>query len=151
MITDMSYPNTNLNKANKVKNDEFYTKLHDIEKELVHYTEYFEGKIIYCNCDDPALSNFFVYFSENFEKLKLKKLITTCYKTKQQDLFGENTIMPAICSITYGPEKTVQYNLQGDGDFRSEECIEILKQADIIVTNPPFSLFKEYICTINEV
>ena len=148
MITEDMPNNTNLNKAIKSKNDEWYTKLADIEKEMQHYTEYFENKIIYCNCDDPVISNFFVYFSENFEKLKLKKLITTCYKTRQQDLFGEIIIAPAVCTITQSLGKTERHNLQGDGDFRSEECQELLRQADIIVTNPPFSLFKEYVAQL---
>ena len=144
MMTD----NTNLNKANKVKNDEFYTLLYDIEKELVHYTDYFADKIVYCNCDDPNFSNFYLYFTENFEKLKLKKFITTCYKTRQQDLFGKVVIAPAVCTITHSIGKTERYNLQGDGDFRSAECQEILKQADIIVTNPPFSLFRDYMAQL---
>jgi hypothetical protein len=146
--------NKNLNKANKAKKDEFYTQLFDIENELKHYKEHFRGKIVLCNCDDPRVSNFFHYFSYNFEQLGLKKLITTCYKNQNRDLFSMNDSEKAIwleyegdkngSGVPDAEEIGVKY-FKGDGDFRSEECVELLKQADIVVTNPPFSLFREYI------
>lgn len=151
--------NSNLQKANKVKNDEFYTQLADIEKELRHYKEHFKDKIVFCNCDDPRISNFFHYFSYNFEKLGLKKLITTCYKNQSRDLFSENQSDKAIWLEYTGdkngdkvpnPEEIGVYELKGDGDFRSSESIELLKQADIVVTNPPFSIFREYIAQLIE-
>ena len=149
-------PNNNsiLHKARKSKNDEFYTQLSDIEKEMRHYKDYFRNKTILCNCDDPRISNFFHYFSYNFKKLGLKKLITTCYKNQERDLFSENKSEQAIYLEYDGtkdnnnipdPEKIGIKFLKGDGDFRSEECIQLLQQADIVVTNPPFSLFKEYV------
>lgn len=146
--------NNNLNKAKSSKKDEFYTQLTDIEKEMKHYKKHFKGKVIYCNCDDPRVSNFFHYFSYNFEKLGLKKLIATCYKNQELDLFSENKSDQAIY-LEYGGDKNgnnipdkndiVINPLKGDGDFRSPESIELLKQSDIIVTNPPFSLFREFI------
>jgi len=149
--------NTALSKANKQKNDEFYTQLTDIEKELRHYKDHLKGKVIFCNCDDPRVSNFFHYFSYNFEKLGLKKLITTCYKNQDMDLFSQNNTEKAIY-LDYEGDKNgnhvpdleeigVNY-LQGDGDFRGQESIELLKQADIVVTNPPFSLFREYVAKL---
>lgn len=146
--------NTNLKEAKKSKNDEFYTMLTDIEKELKHYKEHFKDKVIYCNCDDPRVSNFFHYFSYNFEKLGLKKLITTCYKNQDPELFSENKSEKAIYLEYNGdkngnnvpdPEEIGIIHLKGDGDFRSQESIELLKQSDIVVTNPPFSLFREYV------
>ena len=146
--------NKNLNKANKAKKDEFYTQLSDIEKELRHYKEHFKDKVVFCNCDDPRVSNFFHYFSFNFEKLGLKKLITTCYKNQDADLFSENKSEKAIYLEYTGdkngdnipnPEEIGIKHLKGDGDFRSRESIELLKQADIVVTNPPFSLFREFV------
>ena len=151
--------NKNLQKAKKGKNDEFYTQLSDIEKEIGHYKEHFKGKVVYCNCDDPRVSNFFHYFSYNFEKLGLKKLISTCYKNQDMDLFSENKSEKAIYLEYTGdkngdkipnPEEIGIKNFQGDGDFRSPECIELLKQADIVVTNPPFSLFREYVMQLVE-
>ena len=146
--------NKNLNKANKAKEDEFYTQLSDIENELKHYKEHFRDKVVLCNCDDPRISNFFHYFSYNFEQLGLKKLITTCYKNQNRDLFSMNDSEKAIwleyegdkngSGVPDAEEIGVKY-FKGDGDFRSEECVELLKQADIVVTNPPFSLFREYI------
>jgi len=146
--------NKNLTNAKNQKNDEFYTMLSDIEKELRHYKEHFKDKVVFCNCDDPRVSNFFHYFSYNFEKLGLKKLITTCYKNQNRDLFSEHISEKAI-SLEYNgdknddkvpnPEEIGIHHLNGDGDFRSQECIELLKQADIVVTNPPFSLFREYV------
>jgi hypothetical protein len=151
--------NKTLNKASKSKNDDFYTQLSDIEKELKHYKEYFKNKIVYCNCDDPRVSNFFHYFSYNFEQLGLKKLITTCYKNQQMNLFSENKSEKAIYLEYTGdknknnipdPKEIGIKHLKGDGDFRSKECIELLKKSDIVVTNPPFSLFREYVSQLIE-
>lgn len=149
-----SVQNTKLAQAKKNKKDEFYTQLSDIERELKHYRKHFKDKVVYCNCDDPRVSNFFHYFSYKFEQLGLKKLIATCYKSQDIDLFSRNDSERAIM-LEYDGDKNgnnipdvdeigIHY-LQGDGDFRSDECIEILKQADIVVTNPPFSLFREYV------
>ena len=151
--------NRDLRTAQKSKKDEFYTQLSVIEKELKHYKGHFKGKVVYCNCDDPRVSNFFHYFSYNFEKLGLKKLITTCYKNQEMDLFSRNDSERAIY-LEYNGDKNgnfvpdaeeigIQY-LEGDGDFRSEESIELLRQADIVVTNPPFSLFREYVAQLVE-
>ena len=126
--------NTNLKIAKKRKSDEFYTQLADIEKELRYYAEFFEGKVVYCNCDDYQQSNFYKYFYYNFHYLKLKKLIATGYKADDNGLYA-----------IYDGEIETTGKLNGDGDFRSEECIEYLKQADVVVTNPPFSLFREYV------
>lgn len=155
----MANKNAQLQKANKSKKDEFYTQLSDIEKELRHYKEHFKGKVVFCNCDDPRVSNFFHYFSYNFEKLGLKKLITTCYKNQSVDLFSQNDAEKAIYLEYVGDKNAnntpdsdeigIKY-LNGDGDFRSDECIELLKQADIVVTNPPFSLFREYVSQLVE-
>lgn len=131
----MSSKNENLHKAKKAKNDEFYTRMEDIEKELAYYQDFFKDKVVYCNCDHPIESNFPRYFLLNFEKLGLKKLIATYFikdgkgwvGTKEKD--GEYTVE----------------QLEGNGDFRSEECIEFLKHADVVVTNPPFSLFRDYV------
>lgn len=127
--------NTSLHAANKAKYDEFYTQLPDIEKELKHYRKHFRGKTVYCNCDDPTISNFFQYFHLNFEKLGLKKLITTCYKNQQLDIFSRHD-MEAAAGVEYvgnGTEYT-EFRLKEDGDFRSPESIGLLKQADIVVT-----------------
>jgi len=149
--------NTNLTQAKKNKKDEFYTQLSDIERELKHYKKHFKNKVIYCNCDDPRVSNFFHYFSYNFEKLGLKKLIATCYKNQNMDLFSQNNSEKAIYLEYNGDENGNNVpdvaeigikNLNGDGDFRSNESIELLKQADIVVTNPPFSLFREYVAQL---
>lgn len=146
--------NRSLHAAKATKQDEFYTQLSDIEKELRHYTKHFKNKTVLCNCDDPKVSNFFHYFSHNFEKLKLKKLITTCYKNCDADLFSKHTAERGIYLEYDGdkndnrvpdPDEIGIHELKGDGDFRSEECVTLLKQADIIVTNPPFSLFREYL------
>jgi hypothetical protein len=148
-----------LGKAKTNKKDEFYTQISDIEKELRHYKEHFRNKIVLCNCDDPRISNFFHYFSHNFEVLGLKKLITTCYKNKQWEMFSENKSDKAVWLEYTGdkdgdrvpsPEEIGVKDLTGDGDFRSEECIELLKQADIVVTNPPFSLFRQYVAQLVE-
>lgn len=147
--------NRNLHRAKNLKNDdEFYTQLSDIEKELKHYKKHFKGKEVLCNCDDPRVSNFFHYFSYNFEKLGLKKLVTTCYKNMEMDLFSKHDSEQAIYLEYNGdknksnvpdPEEIGIQHLEGDGDFRSDECIELLERADIVVTNPPFSLFREYL------
>lgn len=151
--------NNNLNKAKSAKKDEFYTQLSDIENELRHYKEHFKGKTVLCNCDDPRVSNFFHYFSYNFEFLGLKKLITTCYKNQDMDLFSRNECESAIWLEYIGdrngdrmpsPEEIGIHRLNGDGDFRSAECVELLKEADIVVTNPPFSLFREYVAQLIE-
>ncbi len=142
-----------LQEAKKSKSDEFYTQLSDIESELQHYKGHFKNKVVYCNCDDPTISNFFNYFASNFKELGLKKLIASCCKKQEIDLFntektesgffyeytGKETIKPHSTDITY---------FKGDGDFRSMESIELLKQADIVVTNPPFSLFREYVAQL---
>jgi len=155
----MASKNASLNRANAAKEDEFYTQLTDIEKELRHYKSHFEDKTVLCNCDDPRVSNFFHYFSHNFEHLKLKKLIATCYKNQQMDLFSQNQSERAICLEYNGgrsgnrvPDRSEIKirRLENDGDFRSEECIGILKEADIVVTNPPFSLFREYVLQLIE-
>jgi hypothetical protein len=149
--------NSGLRTAQKAKKDEFYTRLEDIEKELRHYRHHFKDKVVFCNCDDPRVSNFFHFFSYSFEHLGLKKLITTCYKSHSVDLFSENDAEAAISLIYTGdkngnrvpdPEEIGIRQLKGDGDFRSDEAIELLKQADIVVTNPPFSLFREYIAQL---
>lgn len=149
--------NDALHKANKQKNDEFYTQLSDIEKELKHYKDHFKNKVVLCNCDDPRVSNFFHYFSYNFEKLGLKKLITTCFKNKRQDRFSKHDTENAVYLEYEGDrngnkipdtEEIEIKPLDGDGDFRSKECIELLKHADIVVTNPPFSLFREYVAQL---
>lgn len=145
---------SNLTKARISKNDEFHTRLEDIENELKHYKEHFADKIVYCNADDPRVSNFFHYFSYNFKSLNLKKLITTCYKNQNMDLFSLQDHESAI-ALVYEGEKdngrvpTVEnigvIELKHDGDFRSPEAIAFLKEADVVVTNPPFSLFRDYI------
>ncbi|MBI4708116.1 MAG: adenine-specific methyltransferase EcoRI family protein [Candidatus Omnitrophica bacterium] len=151
--------NKKLRKANQAKKDEFYTQLVDIENELKHYKDQFRGKVIFCNCDDPYISNFFHYFAYNFETLRLKKLITTCYKNKQYDLFSENKDEEAVYLEYTGdkngdrvpnPDEIGVKLLKGDGDFRSAECLKLIKEADIIVTNPPFSLFREYVAQLIE-
>ena len=141
--------NSNLHKAKKAKNDEFYTQLSDIERELKHYKGHFRDKVVYCNCDDHESSNFFRYFSLKFEELGLKRLISSCYVPDgngrssylvyEGDKNGNN--MP-------DPEEIETVQLLGNGDFRSPESTELLLQADIVVTNPPFSLFREYIAQL---
>ena len=142
--------NKSLHAANRAKQDEFYTQLSDIEKELKHYRKHFLDKTVYCNCDDPTISNFFQYFHLNFEKLGLKRLITTCYKNQNPSLFSEHDMQTAVGVEYLGDHETepTVFQLNGDGDFRSQECITLLKQADIVVTNPPFSLFREYIAQL---
>lgn len=166
-----------LDRAKKNKADEFYTQLPDIEAEMAHYREQFRGKVILCNCDDPYESNFFKYFALNFNHLGLKKLVTTSYSGSpvagtQLPLFGErNNVEKPACRIEINEvcdedadgalnladvahllknRRNVLTRLEGNGDFRSAECIELLKQADIVVTNPPFSLFREYVAQLVE-
>ena len=131
--------NTNLRNAKRAKNDEFYTMLSDIENELKHYRDHFKGKVIYCNCDNPEWSNFWNYFYLNFEPLGLKKLIATFYDK-------DNPVYKA----EYDGKEVVKTPLEGNGDFRSAECIECLEEADIVVTNSPFSLFREFIGQLME-
>lgn len=170
--------NKNLNAAKAAKKDEFYTEMTDIERELQHYWEHFRGKVVFCNCDDPYESYFFKYFALHFNHLGLKKLICTCYNgspVQGNELvidFGD--FMDEPKKIAFKVEITevkdlngdgavdlsdVRYLLQNDknvisilktGDFRDPECIELLKEADIVVTNPPFSLFREYIAQLME-
>jgi len=176
---ETKFLNRNLHKANQAKKDEFYTQLIDIENELKHYKEQFRGKAVYCNCDDPFESNFFKYFAANFKALKLKKLITTSYNKSpivggQLLLFDVEGLKPSgkepfKIEIKEVPDanddgainiddvehllkhdKNTAIPLRGSGDFRSDECIKLLKQADIVVTNPPFSLFREYVAQLVE-
>ena len=151
--------NSNLHAAKAARKDEYYTQLADIERELRHYKQHFRGKVVYCNCDDPRVSNFFHYFSYNFEALGLKRLITTCYKNQSPDLFSRHDSERAIWLEYNGdkdgnrvpdPEEIGTFPLRENGDFRSAECIDLLKQADIVVTNPPFSLFREYMSQLME-
>lgn len=141
--------NSNLQDSKANKQDEFYTQLSMIEDELKHYREYFKDKVVYCNCDDPRESNFWKYFAINFEFLGLKKLIATHYDEKKptyklelvRDINGDNKI---------NENDIVETPFTQNGDFRSPECIELLKEADIVVTNPPFSLFRQYIGQLME-
>lgn len=167
--------NTRLQQAKRNKKDEFYTQLSDIEKELHHYRGHFKDKTVFCNCDDPYESNFFKYFAMNFNFLKLKKLIATCYSgspvmgkelplfdklngkrafkieiTEVRDETGDGATGLADVEILLKNGKNVLTVLEGNGDFRSRECVELLKQADIVVTNPPFSLFREYVAQLIE-
>lgn len=125
----------NLAAAKAAKNDEFYTPITEIEKEMKHFRKHFSGKVVLCNCDDPEWSNFWLYFSLNFETLGLKKLISTHFETDKQSY--------KLTMVEGG--KTIRETLRQNGDFRSPECIELLEEADIVVTNPPFSLFREFI------
>ena len=170
--------NKSLSSAKNAKKDEFYTQLTDIEKELRHYRKHFQDKVVFCNCDDPFESNFFKYFVLNFNRLGLKKLICTCYTNSpiantQLSLFdvcgtaAENKPYKAVVTTVYdktgnggvemldvaelfksGENELVE--LEGNGDFRSYECVELLKESDIVVTNPPFSLFREYVAQLIE-
>ena len=152
----MANENSGLQAAKRNKKDEFYTQLVDIEREMRHYRRHFKDKVVYCNCDDPYVSAFFEYFAKNFEFLGLRKLITTCYRSQQLNLFSQNDSEQSInLEYTGGapnslptPDDIGVTTLKGDGDFRSQECIEILKKADIVVTNPPFSLFSEYVAQL---
>ena len=144
--------NNNLHTAKATKNDEFYTQLEDIENELKYYKDYFKGKVVYCNCDgflNKEKSNFFMYFSLNYEFLGLKGLICTKYnpngKGKKYEYYGD------LNGNNYPDEEEIcTSELEGDGDFRSEECIELLKKCDIVCTNPPFSLFRQYVAQLFE-
>lgn len=163
-----------LNKAKKQKEDEFYTQLSDIERELIHYKKHFKGKVVFCNCDDPETSNFYYYFVSNYDELGLKKLITTHFESNKPsymleyeggaDVRGDKETVVKR-AIKAGKKSKLKQNFQqgtqGDlfeaeparsfsGDFRSPECIELLKQSGIVVTNPPFSLFREYIAQLIE-
>lgn len=169
--------NKNLNAAKEAKKDEFYTQLVDIENELKHYRHHFYGKVILCNCDDPYESNFFKYFANNFNAFGLKKLIATCYNgspitgqelplfaideegnekkvaykveiTEVKDVNGDGRVDLADVRYLIQNDKNVLSTLKENGDFRSHECIELLKEADIVVTNPPFSLFREYVAQL---
>lgn len=168
--------NKNLNAAKAAKKDEFYTQLSDIERELQHYWPHFNGKTVLCNCDDPYESNFFKYFALRFNQLGLKKLICTCYNgspvqgselvlhfddaysdpkkvaykveiTEVRDLNGDGAVDLSDVQYLLRNDKNV-FSTLDTGDFRSQQCIELLKEADIVVTNPPFSLFREYICQL---
>lgn len=145
--------NKNLYAAKQNKNDEFYTQLAHIENELQHYKQHFEDKVVLCNCDDPRVSNFYFYFARNFRQLKLKKLITTCYITDQFDIFKNSDGDQAVCREYIETDKIKEekeWLLKGSGHFSSKECIELLKQSDIVVTNPPFSLFRKYLSVLTE-
>lgn len=168
-----------LDAAKTAKEDEFYTQLTDIERELQHYWQHFQGKTVLCNCDDPYESNFFKYFALRFNQLGLKKLICTCYDgspitgtqlslfsldaegnekktaykveiTEVGDMNGDGAVDLTDVEYLIQNNKNVLSALKGNGDFRSQECIELLKEADIVVTNPPFSLFREYITQLME-
>ncbi len=143
-----------LDAANKAKNDEFYTQYKDIEKELINYARHFRGKVIYCNCDDhngiglgTPKSNFLKYLADNFQAFGIKKVIATHFEADKRStmyiLDKDNTGDGFICA-----EDISEIPMRGDGDFRSDECIELLKQADIVITNPPFSLFREYVAQL---
>lgn len=141
--------NKNLHTASVDKKDEYYTQLSDIEKEIKHYTSEFENKIVFCNCDDPEYSNFWKFFELNFEQLKLKKLISTHFETDKPS-YKLELVKDINKDGKINGLDIVKTPLKQNGDFRSPECIEILKEADIIVTNPPFSLFREYIAQLME-
>lgn len=170
--------NKNLNAAKAAKKDEFYTEMTDIERELQHYWEHFRGKVVFCNCDDPYESYFFKYFALHFNHLGLKKLICTCYNgspvqgnelvidfgdfsdeprkvafkvviTEVKDLNGDGAVDLSDVRYLLQNDKNV-ISILKTGDFRDPECIELLKEADIVVTNPPFSLFREYIAQLME-
>jgi len=149
--------NASLQKASFEKNGEFYTQLNDIENELRNYRKDLKDKTVYCNCDDPRVSNFFHYFAYNFERLGLKKVISSCYKSESIEHFSRKNSKSAIY-LEYEGDKNGNRipdlseigikKLSGDGDFRSPESIALLEQADVIVTNPPFALFREFITTV---
>ena len=141
-----------LRKAQVNKNDEFYTQLCDIEDELQHYKNHFKDKVVFCNCDDPRISNFYYYFALNFKELGLKKLISACYTKQERSLFNTEDLETGFFYEYSGsegekikPSSNDIVHFKEDGDFRSAESIELLKQSDIVVTNPPFSLFREYV------
>lgn len=136
--------NSNLTAAKKAKNDEFYTQLGDIERELVYYQEHFRDKIIFCNCDDPEWSNFWRYFDLNFDFIGIKALIATHYDPEKPTYKLEIRRDP----VTGEKLPPVRTDLKQNGDFRSPECVELLKSCDVVVTNPPFSLFREYVAQL---
>ena len=140
--------NSNLNKAGIAKEDEFYTKITDIEKELRHYRDYLRDKVVFCNCDDPETSNFWLYFRLNFYELGLKKLISTHFEADKPSYKLE--IVSTDKDAQLGLPEYIKTPLKQNGDFRSPECIEILKEADVVITNPPFSLFREYVAQLVE-
>lgn len=137
--------NTNLHKAKDAKNDEFYTQLTDVAKELMHYKDHFRGKTVFCNCDDPTWSAFWRYFHLNFAELGLKKLISTHYDKTEPTYKMEYT-----GGDDNNIEAGVKTALEGNGDFRNKECLDLLDESDIVVTNPPFSLFREYVAVLME-
>ena len=141
--------NKNLHKAKTNKKDEFYTQLADIERELGHYKNHFKDKIVFCNCDDPKESNFFKYFALNFEYLGIKKLVTTHFE-KDKPSYKLEVIEDINNDGVINIEDAVKTKLKQNGDFRSPEAIEILQEADIVVTNPPFSLFRDYLSQLEE-
>lgn len=149
MASNKATGNTNLHKSRAGKTDEFYTQISLIENELRHYKNFFKGKTVFCNCDDPEESNFWKYFELNFEQLGLKKLIATHYETEKPSYKLEITK-----AIKYDGKETTHdiicTPLRQNGDFRSPECVEIMQSADVIVTNPPFSLFREYVAQLME-
>lgn len=136
--------NDDLHGAKEAKRDEFYTQLPDIEKEVFYYKDHFRDKVVFCNCDDPEYSNFWHFFSVRFDVYGLKKLIATHYETDKP------SYMLSMERQGEGEPTVTRRELQGNGDFRSPECVELLKQADIVVTNPPFSLFREYVGQLME-
>lgn len=174
----MASHNHDLHTANKAKKDEFYTQLTDIEKEMRYYRKHFKGKTVLCNCDDPFESNFFKYFVLNFNRLELKKLIATCYATspiagqqlslfdvvggdeeqrskpykavvtKVYDVTGDGGVDMFDVAELFKNHENELTELEGNGDFRSEECLALLDETDIVVTNPPFSLFREYMAML---
>lgn len=136
--------NNNLNAAKKAKNDEFYTQSSDIEEELRHYTKHFKNKVVYCNCDDPTESNFWHYFYRSFGYLGLKKLISTHYKMDGASSYAL-IYEGGYDNAENFDEGVTKVPLKGNGDFRSDECIKYLKESDVVVTNPPFSLARAYV------
>lgn len=141
----MASANANLHKAKDAKNDEFYTQLTDVSKEMMYYKEHFKDKIVFCNCDDPTWSAFWRYFHLNFAELGLKKLISTHYVKEEATYKME---------YTGGDDNDIEIGvktpLEGNGDFRNQECLDLLDECDIVVTNPPFSLFREYVAVLME-
>ena len=149
-IIQKEYNNNSLHNAHRNKMDEFYTQYSDIEKELKYYKDKFKNKIVYCNCDDPEISNFYKYFSNNFEHLGLKKLICTHY-SKNEKTYKLVIEKDRNKDGKINGKDVERYEFMfSDGDFRSDECVELLKEADIVCTNPPFSLFREYIAQLIE-
>lgn len=146
----MANTNKGFINAAKAKKDEFYTQLTDIEKEMCHYKNEFKDKIIFLNCDDPDYSNFWKYFHLNFYAFEIKKLISTHYETEKPSYKLEIIASDTERNGQLTMPQYVKTDLKQNGDFRSPECIEIMKEADLIITNPPFSLFREYIAQLFE-